>query len=306
MLQLKRFESLEVLATNVVTNVNDSLRKLGTHSSSQQTLLTIANSLCLYVSKAVTQLEVNKAMVSSAKDGAEALFQDVHKQQCIEVANLDAAEKRRNDAAKEEAKLSSMIQSYHVRISEENAKIRQLEHRIEQERTKQQDAATDWIPGVGFFGGLITGRYERMIPFHSTIAAIISAIEGDLGRAIGRRDDAARNKSALEQEQLRVKQRLEESSAEMTRIQRKIDSLKANIGRCDDQVKVLGALLTDLGNLTRSLLNLATGLTGIHEQVENLIDCDMVEPAEFARICRLKDNVQFCSKAVVQHLRQLS
>ena len=115
--------------------------------------------------------------------------------------------------------------------------------------TVRTDSITDLIPGVGFFGGLITRRFWRMIPLYSQVIGVISWAEQDKERCQEKLNikclrlaELEKTASATSNDIVRYKNLIELTKNEMTR-------LKSEQERLDNEIKFSGRHLTCFKNI---------------------------------------------------------
>ena len=128
-----------------------------------------------------------------------------------------------------------------------------LQGKLRDAETKRQDALTDLIPGVGLIGGLVTGRYERIIPGHSAISGLVSVCTQDLERA-QRELSQTRFEYSRAQED---KNRVEAESVILRRQAAKLENEKLTLKR---EESALTTKMNYVSQLNNKLLNCVTGL----------------------------------------------
>lgn len=179
---------------------------------------------------------------------------------------LAGLESRRHDLDKE--------------ISSLEVDMRTLKIRMEEEETKRVDAAVDWIPLVGFFGGLVTGRYERMLPGYSTVSGIISRITQEKEECQGRYDNKHSERNSLNSELSSVRSSIQSQKDVIRRIETEIRNLDSSKSAKDREIKKLGKDLTAVKNTSLSLKGIFQKykyLTADVDDMKDLIDMDEMQ-----------------------------
>lgn len=134
-----------------------------------------------------------------------------------------------------------------------NLNRQQLEQVIRNEQQAREDAVVDLIPGVGFFGGLITGRYERMIPGASQLKGIISAATQDkerFERMLHQRNEESRE---LKEELEAVNDDIARKSDLKSSYRSQVKKLESERAEKDALIKALGKKIVAIENLREVL-----------------------------------------------------
>ena len=156
---------------------------------------------------------------------------------------------------------------------------RHLQNPVREEQNKRQDAVTDMIPGVGLVGGLITGRYERIIPGYSSINGLISVCTQDL-------ENCQRQINQTRGEYLRAdneKNRIQNETSTLNQQSARLQTEKGKL--CREEVS-LTRKLNYVSRLNTNLLNCVTGLklktTVLQKRFLSVQDeVELFEPAEW-------------------------
>ena len=146
-------------------------------------------------------------------------------------------------------KLNQQQEGCDQQIHSLDSEIAYLNRKIEEEDTCRTDALVDMIPFVGFFGGLATGRYFRMIPFASQIAGLISVIVQDKEAAEAKLEIFSKQRQQLRSDKDSVLQQMEQKKEEKKTIDEKIASLQSERDLIDQDIKKTGKELTNIKNV---------------------------------------------------------
>ena len=165
-------------------------------------------------------------------------------------------------------------------IEKLNSEIARLRRRAEEEETKRVDAAIDWIPGVGLIGGLITGRYERVIPGHSVVAGIISHITQEQEEANRKIKNKQSEKSNLNEQLQSIEENKNRYETTKKNISAKLVQLTHEIDMKEKEKKLLAKNLTDLKNTGMELTLICKKHTLMNcdlDMIETLIEVGELE-----------------------------
>jgi septal ring factor EnvC (AmiA/AmiB activator) len=177
------------------------------------------------------------------------------------------------------AELNSKVSLLQQKQNDLSNQEKHLQNRVREEQNKRQDAVTDMNPGVGFVGGLITGRYKRMIPGHSLINGLISVCTRDLESCQRQIHQTREEYSRAEGEKNHIQNETSTLNQQSARLQTEKDTLSR------EEIS-LTRKLNYVSRLNTNLLNCVTGLklktTALQKRFLCVQDeAELLEPAEW-------------------------
>lgn len=155
-----------------------------------------------------------------------------------------------------------------------------LENQSNQASITREQALTDINPLVGIIGGLVTGRYERMIPFYSTISGAISMLTQDKEESEASLENCQHDYNALCDEIDALSFDITQQNECLQHITQDLSRLNSDCNQLDVMIKKLGKKITSLRNINQSLREFASKyefLTFDLEQIQILISEDSLE-----------------------------
>ncbi|KAJ3230789.1 hypothetical protein HDU81_004256 [Chytriomyces hyalinus] len=233
----------------------------------------------------LTSLETTlHAFSSSVNDGIQemnaknsqlaATLQSQTQSHAAATSDLSMAQTLKHNASARMENLASQASSLQTTVHQEQSEVSHLNRRIEEEEKKRVDALTDLIPGVGFIGGLITGRHERMIPFHSAVNGIISAVKQDKENAEHRLNSTRGRLNALQEELDSYRHQADVAMERYEDANNRVKAANAMIKQLDSDIKKLGKLITDVSNFKRDLQLLDVRIAAAKSSCELAIEMD--------------------------------
>ena len=168
-------------------------------------------------------------------------------------------------------KSKAMINKSEEQKREMKAELQRLRKQVEEEEQARIDGATDMIPFVGLIGGLVTGRYERMIPGYSTVKGLASLITDEVekleeraNRKAEKIDENRRNLRHLKEKKRMRKSDLSDQKRKLQKTEEK--KIKAEAG------------LKDAGKVKTLLSHFTTGFQQVSQRYcSNRNDLEMLE-----------------------------
>lgn len=170
-----------------------------------------------------------------------------------------------------------------------------IKDKIEEEEDIRTFAWTDLIPGVGLIGGLVTKRYERIIPFYSSVRGIVSIAEQTVET-----EQRKLNLKKEEKKELKLKKKEIEAS-----IKNKNDKNIQNISNLaqinlkksakDAEIAEFGKALTRLRNASSFLKSNLHKYKCVEGEVEGkplLIELDIFEENEMLYLIEELKNIK--------------
>lgn len=158
--------------------------------------------------------------------------------------------------------------------------IEYLQNQSDQVSITREQALTDINPVAGVIGGLLTGRYERMIPFYSTISGVISMLTQD-------KEEFESSLEKCQYDYHLICDDIDSISFDITHQNEYLQQINQDISRLNDDrnqldvmIKKLGKKITSLRNINQSLQEFASKyefLTFDLEQIQTLISEDSLE-----------------------------
>ncbi|KAI8894787.1 hypothetical protein BC833DRAFT_603620 [Globomyces pollinis-pini] len=233
-----------------------------------------------YVGQSLTaKINVSNRMIDQLTTN-----QEVVKRKLTESSALNATlTKEKNDLSSlqsslqaESVGLNATSDSLQVQLQDFKKEEERLNQLIRDEEKKRQNAAMDWIPLVGFFAGLFTGDYERMIPGYSTISGIISRASKDKEALQDRLNQKNNEYQNNWRELNRVKTSYRAVGVKISTTNKKIEMNNRRISECESTTKRLGEKHTIVLNEILVLKNLVTRIEySVKMELQNLVEFDL-------------------------------
>lgn len=188
--------------------------------------------------------------------------------------------------------LSSQKQSLDGEIEKTNAELVAINAKIKQEAVRRSDAAWDLIPFVGFFAGIVTRRYKRMIPFLSLVEGVISVATQKLENHSRKLQIHKDKKDNLTTSISTVSNEIGNKKGKISVNKQKMQELDTKKTKKDGEIKELGKNLTTLRDTNAALKDFSVKYTFLDMRVElnqDLIELDMFDVQE---VLSLTNDVQ--------------
>jgi len=215
------------------------------------------HSLTLYAEGNLHELEARDRGANQELLYSEANYADAS-------SRLREHEKRLGELRTQLEEFSTQKKELEQAIESLKTEKKKINEHIKKEETKRKDATTDWFPPVAIFGGLLTGRYYRMIPFHS----IVEGIESEMSQ---RKESFIRQKKHIKDELSRINEEIQKASTEITNQNSLIERMRTEIFSIAAKKIILCKRTQLLGRQLTTLRELGLGLKNLGNEYDFLI-----------------------------------
>ncbi len=272
--QLVSFQQADRLFNGLVQNVN-SLQSLPNSNKMRvcQMIRRDIQSLIIYTDRILNELnkkdqELKDELVTIVKEYTQ-LHTDLQKIE-TEVKKFEV----------QLTGLNSQKNSLDGEIAKTNTEIVAINTKIKKEAVKRSDAVWDLIPFVGFFSGIFTRRYKRMIPFHSLVEGVISVATQELENHSRKLKIQKGKKDSLTTSISSVSSKIGKKEKKISDDKKKIQELDTKRTTKDGEIKKLGNSLATLRETNKSLKLLPGKYKFLDMKIEfnqELIEFDMFD-----------------------------
>lgn len=176
--------------------------------------------------------------------------------------------------------LKSKIGEINSSLEQQEGVIHSIKRQIDNEEDLRIKAAIDWIPGVGFFAGLITKDYDRMIPLHSTIKGIISVANQTLENQETQLAIKKNERDNLDSQMKETSKKFDDQNSKISKAKGTIAQLNGKRSSTDQEIKRLGQSLDSLRNTNQVLKTLLSKYKFLNIQVDVIQDLSTVNMLE--------------------------
>ncbi|MGH2613392.1 MAG: coiled-coil domain-containing protein [Rhabdochlamydiaceae bacterium] len=229
--------------------------------------------LVVYTDRAIQELTIKENGLSNKLINAERQHTDVYQTLQKNKTYLNDLESQLLGLYQQEKDLNECIKKL-------NNELWQLEKNIEKANIRRIDGLTDLIPFVGFVGGLVTGRFERMIPFYSQVRGIISWVQQEKEYYQNKLDAKYKERRGLNEEVDSDSAKINQQKSITDLIETETKRLASEKDRLDKEIKQLGIGLTYFKNVN-SFLKKIQGkyefLSMDVNMIEEFIDIDLLK-----------------------------
>ena len=207
--------------SSVITNSDTLLQLVNTHAAAD-TLLQISKDLNVLIKFT----ESEEALLSTEIKQLKEKVVSLESEYVTLTSSCKAAKDRKLELDANLARIAAKKKGLADDIRYTSERIRSKQNEIDEQETIRQEAAVDWIPGVGFFAGLITQKYERMIPGYSTVNGIMSHINQE--------------KEKLEEDKSRLGAELHSLETDYKNVKNQLRSVENDISSLSSRIAALG------------------------------------------------------------------
>ena len=173
---------------------------------------------------------------------------------------LQTETKKMRECTVEVASLESTIKDFSQGIQEMEGSIVSVRRQVEKEQEVRFDASHEWIPGVAFFKGLVTGNAEKigmgLIPgynIYQAVRGIVSHIAQEKERLEGTLHSKIDSKKNLENQKNQTDNKLKQKQIAIQNLSSKIDQFSQYHELLEKKDKLLGKRITDLADINKNL-----------------------------------------------------
>ncbi|KDO22733.1 hypothetical protein SPRG_12160 [Saprolegnia parasitica CBS 223.65] len=164
----------------------------------------------------------------------------------------------------------------------EQREVDRLRGVIRDDLQRRSNAVYDSIPLHGFFAGLISGDYKRMIPLYSQVDGIVVAIQNKLDAALLQLGRTNETLAQLRSKSTRSRDALRQTQAAIKELDSVVARLQMQVQTCERARKAMGEQLTALQGVREAVSKLRAKYASAHDQVRLLAEMD---DADFQLMC---------------------
>lgn len=276
---------------SIIDSIRNEIELLGNESRDESTVVRSVHQLGANLKDALEITATSKRVLNEINTKVKSNLYRLHLESANISENLGRSMSEKNKLEATKIGLESQVEDLGHQISETQEEMIEAREEAEKEKQRRIDGGTDLIPGVGFIGGLVTGRYERMIPYYSQVKAVESLasqrVENLLKISKEKKDEFNRKSDEVHS----LNQEIRKSCANIENKERQLKKLRTKETECEKAIKETGKLLTDYENVKKNLMLVAKRTNLLETEIENLKEFEMLDPGEFKGLLPLHDKL---------------